>query len=165
MKRPLSALRTAFGEAALEAPAVISLTLADKKYPLHEADQTFDLVVNLANAGPGIALDTVVTLETDTAIKVDNDAVRLGTLTPRKIQLAFPLRMTEPPLTGEVLAQLTASWRDASGTKHSIQEPVVLPGQESTVDWEASRKIDPYALEPVQSDDELIGRDRNVRHT
>lgn len=141
-------------------PAVLTVGLSEKKYPLHVTGAQFDLIVNVVNTGPGVALDTIISAEGDKVIHVTTEPVRLGPLVVRDLQLEFEVHVTEglQPDQGAVVL-LTVTWRDASGEHHRLEEAVELPAQSAAVDWDAARTRDPYALEPVTSEDELVGRE------
>ena len=53
-------------------------------------------------------------------------------------------------------------WTTYDGTEQSLAEEFELPGQVRHIDWESleTEEPEPYSLEPVDSEEDLVGRDQ-----
>src|SRR5262249_33691532 len=56
------------------------------------------------------------------------------------------------------MGTVVLKWRSFDGTRHSISQDFELQGQRKDIDWSDLSKSDPYRLEPVSNEADLVGR-------
>ena len=135
----------------------LEFTPISKKYPLERLDATIYFRIKAANAGTGPArhlrLDAVAS---DTCLQVQTSSVGLGTLQPGQ-SLVFDIKadISSPSEDATLLAEL--SWRSPGGRIDETHTFQVQP-QRGDVDWSSVELTEPYSLEPVSTETDLIGR-------
>ena len=146
-----------FEKSEVSAPASISLRPPEKRYPLHSVGATLNLAFVFVNGGPGYAFDLCckVTHIADCA-EVLKPEVFLGEVAPRPIVVEFPIRLKRSTQT--LIVELQWEWTNFDRTSESASDIVELVGQPSGVDWDKLALEDPYRLEPVANDQDLVGR-------
>lgn len=133
----------------------------ERRFPLHEANRIFRATIPFVNDGPGLALDTVVTLVSDTdALVVQNERIAVGAVEPGEFAVTLDLLVGDP--TREVKLLVEVQW----STAHSLHREdcsfeAVLAGQNPDVAWETLEIDDPYSIE-VAHGDEFVGRRAKV---
>lgn len=139
-------------------PAIVLIRLKEKKYPLHVSETKIQIGLLVDNQGPGYAHDILITIVAgDDNLSIHEEYIEVGRLPPGTSQLI------EVPST--VLIECTYShlcvdfaWKDFDGTSHISQLYYTLSAQRADVDWARLVRSDPYSLEPVLSERDLIGR-------
>ncbi|MCZ7662710.1 MAG: ATP-binding protein [Thermoleophilia bacterium] len=138
-------------------PADVRLEKKGKKYPFHIEQAPVDLIFIVINEGPGYAYDVAVEVEADASVILLQKAISIGLMAPRQpAGLALPARLQVTG--GAPIIEAVVSWRDFDGSEHKKEEIVELEAQSPDVDWEALQRANPYSLEPVDSEDRLVGR-------
>jgi len=138
-------------------PAELSIEARDKKYPFHLVGQEVNLGFVVKNQGPGCAYDTRLTVMGDDSIKLLAEEIGIGRLAPAESQLVeIASEMLQATLRIDILLQL--NWYDFDGTEHVSDGSFGLGAQKSDIDWEQLTQSDPYSLEPVTTENELVGR-------
>jgi hypothetical protein len=154
-----SLLQAHFALSAANQPASITVLASEKKQPLH-APGVIDLRLVVRNAGPGIARDVYLGLNSTSDVLIANPGVFLGTL-PRDELVASLAAEIVRPATDRILTGYV-NWRNMNGEARCEEFIFELKPQRYDVDWDALTTADLYALEPVESDRELIGRHETV---
>jgi hypothetical protein len=149
-------VRGKYDQSAIGQPAHLRLAAADKRYPLHLDGSEIQVLIDVVNEGPGYAFDVTLTIEEPVGLEMFDTTVHIGTLSPRAVTIA--LRSCVLAGDQKPTLRLRGDWRDAAGNQREATVDIKLQVQDPTVDWEATRKSDPYALEPVGREDELVGR-------
>ncbi len=146
-----------FEKSGVSAPASISLRPPEKRYPLHSVGITLNLGFTFINAGPGFAFDVSCRVASiaDCA-EVLKSEVFLGEVAPRPILVEFPIRLNKS--TETLIVELQWEWTNFDRTSEKRSDIVELIGQPSGVDWDRLALEDPYRLEPIANDHELVGR-------
>jgi len=145
-----------FEKSGVAAPASITLRPPEKNYPLHSAGATLNLAFVFVNsAGYAFDVSCRVTHIAD-CCEVLKSEVFLGEVAPRPIVVEFPVRLKAP--TETLIVELQWEWTNFDRTSESASDIVELVGQPPGVDWEGLLLEDPYRLEPVASDQDLVGR-------
>ncbi|MBC8492659.1 MAG: ATP-binding protein [Chloroflexi bacterium] len=139
-------------------PTTVSVEARDKKYPLHLVGQLVNLGFTVKNQGPGYAHDTKLAVVTgDENINLSTDEVGIGRLAPATIQLIeIPSEVLQAQEEVPILVEV--KWCDFDGTQHTSVFSLVARAQRSDIDWERLAQSDPYSLEPVTTEQELVGR-------
>ena len=138
-------------------PADVNLKLKDKKYPLSAERSIVHIGLLVKNNGPGYANGILINLLEDDALSLQEDCVEVGRLAPGTSQFVEIPSIVKKKTSGSLLvAELR--WTDFDGTGHAKQFEFELIAQRADVDWENLSRSDPYSLEPVISESELVGR-------
>lgn len=138
-------------------PAAVRLAQPLKKYPLHVVGAEIHLLVEVTNGGPGYAYDAQVRVDSAEGVSVLDESVSLGTLSPRTVTVPFRARVAAAETSPTV--RTVAEWRDADGQRQKVEEVLPLDAQDPSIAWDEVRRRDPYALEPVVNEDDLVGRE------
>jgi class 3 adenylate cyclase len=157
-KKLLHLLNEDFNNNKAAQPGNVSVEARDnKKYPFHLVGQTVDLAFNLKNEGPGYAYDIHVVVLCDDEIELSRNEVKVGTLAPTSMQLIeIPSRLVRECKEAYVLIKTV--WNNFDNTECVSEWGITIEAQKSDVDWEALAQTDPYSLDPITSERELIGR-------
>jgi len=139
-------------------PATVCIEARAKKYPLHLVGNTVNLGFIVRNTGPGYAYETkVIVLVDENVLDSTTSEIDIGRLPPNESQLIkIPAEVLIAQESISVLAQVT--WRNYTGDEFTNDTQEVIKGQRVDIDWLALQQQDPYSLEPVASQKELVGR-------
>ncbi|MDD3473369.1 MAG: AAA family ATPase [Syntrophaceae bacterium] len=138
-------------------PAQLHVEAIDKKYPFHLAGSTINLNFRVVNLGPGYAYDTRLVTIADDAVKLLAEDVNMGRLSPGISQsLEIPCEAKEAKTSCELCIE--AEWKDFDGTYHSEDFQFEVFGQKVDIEWDLVSKSDPYSLEAVSGEEDLVGR-------
>lgn len=160
----LAAMEYTFGNMDAAKPASLSALPDEKRYPLHEADLETDLRLNVMNSGPGTALDIRIDVEDAEGVEPLSGSLGLGQLSPagrgeRLVQIPVRIGENDGDLS-EAELLLEISWSNADGTRNSVGDVYCFGAQSSSINWERYKWENPYDLEPVEGEHELVGRQR-----
>ena len=128
-----------------------------KKYPLERLGATISFKIKVANNGTGPARDLRLdAVASDECLRVQTSSVGLGTLQSGQ-SLVFDIvaDVSAPSSGATILAEF--SWRSPGGRVDETQTFQVHP-QRGDVDWSSVELTEPYSLEPVSTETDLIGR-------
>jgi hypothetical protein len=146
------------------APAALSVGLTEKKYPLHLADEPFDVGLVVTNDGPGQAFDVTVSVVETEGFQLDFDEVYLGEISPGLLATSLRAR-TCGLVAGNGAALLgDCSWRNFSGEGGNADFCLSLKSQRADIDWGSLEASSLYGLEPVDEASRLVGRGSTVHH-
>lgn len=147
-----------FDESDLQTPAKLTINASERKYPLHTLNESFPVKIHLTNAGPGVAFDTRINiLETDESLEIETDEVNLGTVDAGRHE--FIVRVKSKSITNSPPSILgVLSWADYKGDRTEEDLEITVTPQNGTVDWNKIKYQQPYSLESVDSEAELVGR-------
>jgi len=144
-----------FANSPVSKPALVSVESSAKKYPFFVGNSV-RLRLVITNHGPGPALNTSLSLSHDQSVIIDRHETYLGDLLPGRFDIEIMGEVTSP--TDSVLLEIDCAWQNFDGSDGRAEVLLELDGQKETLDWDAVRRQDPYALEPVTDEAELIGR-------
>jgi len=129
---------------------------AEKKYPLYVKGAKIRISIVVNNAGPGYTFDTQLTIEETIGVEVATRMLFLGTLQPGLTSLEFDAVVCEP--VQEALLQVKVEWRNYDTSSTHADATIEIHGQVSTVPWKELLTEQPYSLEPISTENELVGR-------
>jgi len=133
------------------------LETIDKKYPFHFIGEVINLGFRVTNQGPGYTYDTKIEVACDDNVELFEEEIGLGRLAPEKTQLVeIPCRVLR--FQREVELYLSINWKDFDGTSYSHDFEFQALAQRENIDWDMLSKSDPYSLEPVSGEQDLVGR-------
>lgn len=139
-------------------PTQLTIRKVNKKYPFHIKDKPLELKFEIINSGPGFAFDVYTEiLEIDKEIQLETDIVPSGTLEPNNYEIFFKAKAidiikSKPNLIGQL------SWKNFNSGRQHIDFDFELDAQRADLDWDSLKLKQPYSLEAVENEDELVGR-------
>ncbi len=142
----------------LQTPASIQISKSKRKYPIHTIDKDFQIKSVLRNDGPGVAFDFRVNIIAfDECLTIETDEVNFGDLDVGEYELKLKATVTShckkaPNIMGII------SWSDYQGVRKEVEFEIEVTAQNSNIDWDKIKYLQPYSLESVDNEDELIGR-------
>lgn len=149
-----------FERSPLSKPAHISLRASARRHPLRIPDLELSIPIELRNDSEGSALDLQVELNDAVGLRSTADSVRLSSMNPGIIVVEF-LAQTDPSaLEGleSAICTFSLSWTNADGTTGENVVDAELEVQDASVDWTELNFTNPYSLEAVEDEDQLVGR-------
>lgn len=150
-------LDESYGASDAVRPADLSVSASAKRYPFEEPGAELLLKLILRNSGPGMAFSAVLRVASAEGVSYAEDVIPLGEVEVGDLAVYFPVKVSADAGTGAALLG-DVSWTDGSGSERCNEFIIEFGAQSSNTDWEALGGLDPYALEPVTSMDELVGR-------
>ncbi|MCP1274993.1 ATP-binding protein [Gluconobacter albidus] len=129
----------------------------ERRFPLYESNREFKASIIFINEGPGLAIDTSVTVVTDdSSLSVKEDSLSIGSVEPGEFAVTFDFLVEEAVKEARLLVEV--SWTTAQSTHRTTENfEVLLHSQDPNVAWEKLEKQDPYSTE-VAYGDEFVGR-------
>jgi len=157
-----SAVNKHFKKLEAETPSTIEIAAIDKKYPLEQPDTMFTFHVKLTNKGSrpvrDITLDEIIT---DPQIQLDTRPTHWGTVYPRSSEIfGIDATVLTKCTSANILISLT--WANIGGPRISNEMETVLTAQRADVDWDDKASVEPYSLEAVTDEQDLVGRKREL---
>lgn len=133
----------------------------ERRFPLHKGNRIIRATLPLVNDGPGMALDTVVSVVSDTdELYIQSERIVVGAVQPGKFAVTLNLLLGDPTPAVSLLVEV--EWSTAQSTaRHATSFEVVLSAQKPDVPWDELEADDPYSTE-VAHGDEFVGRRSRV---
>ncbi len=152
-----SILQKDFHNSPLSQPASLEIYTNEKKYPFSRLNHKFNLNLVIKNNASGQAFDVNLNLiEVSDNIQLHKRELYLGHIEITTIELEIPCEVIYPNQKAELLGELI--WTNFDNSKGKEEFELELEGQNSDIDWEKLVIEEPYSLEPVETEDELVGR-------
>lgn len=141
-------------------PAIFDVKAGARRYPLHEQDLPLSLRIDLINIGDGTAADVEVQITNAIGLRDYHSPQRLSSVAPGSILVELEAKANPEDLDeGDVaLCELSLTWVNNDGTAKTTQHSIALEPQDSTIQWEELTLSDPYSLEAVTTEADLVGR-------
>lgn len=140
---------------------IITLRPISKRYPFHVADALLRLSFVVSNSSGGRAYDLSVAIVLNSDLTIRSSEHFLGSIGPNdELVVSFDAVVTNSLEACPTI--VTVKWTTYDGTEQSLAEEFELPGQVRHIDWESleTEEPEPYSLEPVDSEEDLVGRDQ-----
>ena len=140
-------------------PASIAISLIRRRYPLHVPGLELGIRLELRNEGQGLATQVEITMTGAIGLRVDpTSRVQLYDVPNGTMLIELPA-MTDPSEQADsALCDLRVWWSNVdTSEKERVYHNVTLEHQALGVDL--SQVGNPYNLEPVTTQEKLIGRD------
>jgi len=146
-----------FGDSYENKPALIDLSKTDKKYPFHKRANKIAVELKVDNIGEGPAYDFKLNINkfSDT-IEMIKTSFFYGNIEKGDIIIELSLMNNIP--SKEVFIEGQYSWKDIGDKLYEKDFKIDLFAQKSNVDWIQLVKNKPYNLEPITSQEKLVGR-------
>ena len=148
-------IRQDFEASKYSKPALLELALFPKKYPLAAVGQRFNLILDVRNVGLGPAETVELTLEASDNVELVRSSIFLGEI-DRGVRVETPCRTTTAEPIAVITGQLT--WQNVDHTLGSLDLYLTLESQRSDIPWDELATLEPYSLQPVSGEDQLVGR-------
>jgi uncharacterized protein len=128
----------------------------DKKYPFQSTAHMVNVGFIVENVGPGYAREVSCSISTDGSAVAKRSELFLGNLGVDKIAVEFAVELSAPVLA--MVIDLSWTWLNFDGTTGRESGLFEVFGQQGNVDWDQLAGEEPYKLEPVTSEQDLVGR-------
>jgi hypothetical protein len=156
-EKVINLLETDFKNNPLSKPAKLIILKSEKKYPLSIIGAEFALDLVVKNLDPGQAFDVSLRgIEVSDNIQVNDSERYLGHLELTSIPVPISCKVTcidnQAILLGELI------WKNFDKSEGKEEFCLELESQDHDIDWESLAIEEPYSLEPVITEDELVGR-------
>ena len=141
-------------------PAQISLDSALRRHPLHVPDLEISIPVALINSGEGVAIDLEIEIIDAIGIQPIGSPLRLSNVIPGQMIVEFHALTDPTTMEGMDAApcEFRLSWMNSDGSEESKNITTDLQFQDPNVDWDSLHYTNPYSLEAVSKEEDLIGR-------
>ena len=138
-------------------PPRISFLPISKKYPLRRVGSTIAIKIRISNDGTGPARDLQLdTVTSDSCLTIKTSPISLGTIRAGDSFVFDILAEVAEAYEQSILMAELSSTRLGERIKHPLN--LTVESQRENVDWESVETKEPYSLEAVLSDAELVGR-------
>jgi len=156
-EKAINLLETDFKNNPLSKPAKLIILKSEKKYPLSIIGAEFALDLVVKNLGPGQAFDVSLReIEVSDNIQVNDSERYLGHLELTSIPVPISCKVTRIDNQAILLGELI--WKNFDKSEGKEEFCLELESQDHDIDWESLAIEEPYSLEPVITEDELVGR-------
>jgi hypothetical protein len=153
----LELLEKDFQNNPLSKPAELNISSSDKKYPFLTKDAKFDLNLIVSNCGPNQAFDVRFNLiEISDNLYLDRSERYLGNLHLTSITVPISCEVTRSEKQAILILEL--AWKNFDRSEIKKDFCLEFESQSDNIDWDSLAIEDPYSLEPVITEDELVGR-------
>jgi len=157
-KKLIELLDSHFQSSPISKPAELKVEKVEKKYPFYIPGKEIELFFIVKNVGPGYAFG--VEIEADSTITITQNIQFLGQIEPNSsIEVKIPCKTENSEKEG-IAVEIEVSWHNFDGSSKSYRDIFELECQRSDIDWEKLKKERPYSLEPVTTEDQLVGRSK-----
>jgi len=153
-------LQADFEKSPFKRETSFRLAPSDKKYPFHTDGATVNLEIELESLGPGFAFDVKLDVMSLSEGIPTSDSFQLGEMPPsrRLIQIEVVLdRAVE-----EVLLEVRLGWLTFERQEQNLSTIIEFHAQKGDIDWKLLSTLEPYDLEPITSESNLVGRSETL---
>lgn len=155
LKSVLASLQAHFAASPVHQAPSITAQPSDKKYSFYLQNNEIDLEIDIGNAGPGQAFDVSLAVAAITDVTPVRSTISIGDLS-RQTRVRLPVRTIGS--AADVALDLDIEWRCFDQTRGAKRFTLLFLSQRSDINWASLSTAEPYDLEPVTTEAELIGR-------
>lgn len=135
----------------------VSMLHDEKKYPLNIVGNALTISLYIKNEGPGYANKVELLVIHNDDLQVANNVIQIGSLEPNQSQLVdIEAKITKPVQTSEILVE--AKWATFKNDNCYEGISISLKPQNPNIPWDKLTTADPYSLEAVLTEADLVGR-------
>jgi len=139
-------------------PTYLKILKTEKKYPLIKGVKSnFNIVIT--NLGKGIAKDVNLSI-VDYDVKniyIPKTDLNIGNVAFENVMVEFDYEVINN--SNSLLLEIQLSWSSSINQQSQQAEIIELQSQTINIDWDKIKTLEPYNLEPVENEPELIGRE------
>ncbi len=157
-QRLLALMDEHFNNSPVSKSANVSVRPSTKKYPLEFVGTECAIAVNVECEGPGHAFDVEVEYSASGTLRPLLERQYLGNVAPGQVVAGIILPCEILEASAEASISGLVRWSNHSQETIETEFAFQVQGQPTGVDWNARAALDPYSLEPVTSDRDLVGR-------
>ena len=156
IRKLASLLQKHFENNPLSKPARLTISPWEKKYPFSTLGRSFNLGFIIENHGPGHAFEVYLQFTEVTDLSLEKAEIYVGHLGPTSIAVEIPVEVEHA--TDLVIMEGEVHWNNFDNTTGQDTFSFGLGAQRSDIDWDSLKNKEPYSLEPVKTEEELVGR-------
>lgn len=140
--------------------AELKIVSGGRKYPFHIPDRKLLLPIEIQNVGEGIAFDVEVNLDSAQGLKSLGVPSRVSDIPPGSMIVEIPVYTGSDAISrGQVATcDFHLSWVNTDGSDEDTKITVDLEVQDHSINWDELPDSNPYSLEAVTTEENLIGR-------
>lgn len=161
MSKILNMINQEFNKSTICKHSELEINNYDKKYPLHNLNELIGVRFILTNKGPGHAFDVSIENITGIDIGIIENSRFLSYLEPGEIIIEIPAKIStacECAMIGGIL-----KWTNYDRSKKEKNFSIYLESQNPNICWEDLEAQDPYSLDPVNTRQDLVGREEYIK--
>ena len=150
-----------FNQSNYSKNAKLSLVPLNKKYPLHLEKNETNIGIKIHNLEQGIAFNVYLkVINHSEEIEFSENEIFISSIDEAPLIREFPIKIK----TGidNAIVEFEISYENYDGSKKQEEFIIEFFGQDIHIDWDALRYFDPYSLEAVDNENELIGREEII---
>lgn len=137
--------------------AKLVLSTINKKYPFHLVNHCLSVGVEISNLGEGAAFKVrIKVLENSDEIEFITKELSIVMVENRPLKREFQIRVDNS--VKDLIANFELIWSNSDSTTDSQPFLLEFIGQDSSINWDELQFKDPYSLEAVDNENDLIGR-------
>jgi hypothetical protein len=155
LKLVLADLETHFAKSPIHQAPSITVAPSDKKYPFYLQNKDVDLEIDIGNDGPGHAFDVSLTAAAITDVSLGRSTISIGDLAG---QTRVRLPVKTAGIATDVALELDVEWQRSDQKREFRRYTLLFLSQRSDINWTSLSTSEPYDLEPVTTEADLIGR-------
>lgn len=140
-------------------PATLEVLPVGKKYPLATEGAAVRVALRVSNRGPGQALDVRFEDLESSGLRLETRTIPFGTVMPND--------SVTPSISGVAVGDDCAIiegrivWTNSDGSEQTVPLDLTVESQRADIAWDRLRQR--YDLEPVRTEQELVGRGEMLR--
>lgn len=132
------------------------------KYPFHIEGKDITIKLNIINKGPGFAFNTKIIIEdSDPGLKIIKDEINFGTLEPGTVRAEIEATV-ESVIDSSACIMGKLEWNNFDNKTCEKDFICELDKQNSNLNWDELKRKQPYSLEAVNNEKDLVGRDEVI---
>jgi hypothetical protein len=139
--------------------ADLEVIQTEKRYPFSVLNVKNKFELKILNSSKGTAFKTTLNINDFNSKDIDIQVPSqyIGTIEKSSVNIEFEYSVKNP--TDNLLIDGELAWFSFDDTQITKQFLIELKSQDPNVDWNALEIATPYDLEPVETEQKLIGRD------
>lgn len=155
----IALITESFEQSPMSKPANLIIRGSEKKHPLHNAKVENKFGFNILNEGPGHAFDVHIEILDCENLELSargSNEIFLGSLKPGLVIVDVPFLVTAS--CTKAAALICVKWVNYDKGSKQNECIVEFLAQRPDVPWAQLRLEQPYSLEPIATEKELVGR-------
>ncbi len=147
-----------FMDSELHTEAKIKVINSKRKYPIHIYSKEFQIKAKIVNEGPGISYNTRINIiDFDSPLSIAEEELNLGDLDTGSYEFTLVGQVTSeskeaPMIIGQVC------YLNHENKERELDFEITVTPQNADIDWDIIKYKQPYSLESVDNEKDLIGR-------
>lgn len=140
-------------------PAFLEIYTTEKKYPLSEGIK-YNFDIGITNKGKGYAQNVNIKISD---FDKDNISIQkterfIGNIKFENTVIEFEYEVLKE--INSIVLEVEITWNSSDNERKKYSDIIELFAQANNINWEEIKQNKPYNLEPVETEPDLIGRDK-----